>query len=339
MRPIHIVGAGLAGLALGCKLRMASLPVTLSEAGRLPRHRVCGEFMSGRGAEVLERLGLQEVLIPAAHNRNVHWFRRGKNVFQHELPTAALGLSRYYLDYALARRFRDLGGELRENSRIERDTLREGRVRAHGRKVDGSAWLGLKAHVRGLALNADLELHLGEQAYVGISRVENNRVNVCGLFRKRPGVKAPPTHLLPAYLDNCGLGGVARRLREATLDPESRAAVAGIRFARQPPGKPGLVSLGDAYSSMPPFTGNGMSVALESAELAAPALLAYSHKRLDWMAAAAAIQRNCARHFNRRLRIARFLHPWISESRRSNLLVLLARARLLPFRHIYNATR
>ena len=57
-KPIIIVGGGLAGLTLGVGLRQQGVPVTVWESGRYPRHRVCGEFISGRGQAALDRLGL-----------------------------------------------------------------------------------------------------------------------------------------------------------------------------------------------------------------------------------------------------------------------------------------
>ena len=56
--PITIVGGGLAGLTLGIGLRQRQIPVAVWEAGNYPRHRVCGEFISGRGQQTLERLRL-----------------------------------------------------------------------------------------------------------------------------------------------------------------------------------------------------------------------------------------------------------------------------------------
>ena len=56
--PIIIVGGGLAGLTLGIGLRRRNVPVTVWEAGQYPRHRVCGEFISGRGPASLGRIGL-----------------------------------------------------------------------------------------------------------------------------------------------------------------------------------------------------------------------------------------------------------------------------------------
>ena len=54
VKPITIVGGGLAGLTLGIGLRQCGVAVTVHEAGHYPRHRVCGEFISGRYAFVMK---------------------------------------------------------------------------------------------------------------------------------------------------------------------------------------------------------------------------------------------------------------------------------------------
>ena len=58
VKPITIVGGGLAGLALGVALRRNDVPVSVIEAGHYPRHRVCGEFISGEGLRVLDGLAV-----------------------------------------------------------------------------------------------------------------------------------------------------------------------------------------------------------------------------------------------------------------------------------------
>ena len=58
LKPITIIGGGLAGLTLGIGLRRRGIPATILEMGDYPRHRLCGEFISGGGRQVLERLGL-----------------------------------------------------------------------------------------------------------------------------------------------------------------------------------------------------------------------------------------------------------------------------------------
>ena len=55
--PISIAGGGLAGLSLGIALQSRGVSVTLHEASTYPRHRVCGEFISGVGGGNARRAG------------------------------------------------------------------------------------------------------------------------------------------------------------------------------------------------------------------------------------------------------------------------------------------
>jgi len=190
-KPITIVGGGLAGLSLGIGLRQRAVPVTVWEAGHYPRHRVCGEFISGKGQGTLDRLGLGELLaqagaIPA---RTTAFFspRAGSPV--RELSEPAVSISRYTLDALLAEQFRQRGGELREDERWRGTEISEGVVRASGRRaqpvVNGWRWFGLKAHARKVELAADLEMHLSPSGYLGMCRLKDGEVNICGLFRRR----------------------------------------------------------------------------------------------------------------------------------------------------------
>ena len=85
-RQIEIVGGGLAGLSLGLALRRAGVPVTIFEAGAYPRHRVCGEFITGLKAPTIARLGLAPLLGDAGRLREVAWLARGRVVRRQQLP-------------------------------------------------------------------------------------------------------------------------------------------------------------------------------------------------------------------------------------------------------------
>src|SRR5262245_1701019 len=106
-RPITIVGGGLAGLTLGIGLRQRGVPVTIHEAGKYPRHRVCGEFISGRGQESLRRLGLDKLLVDAGavNATSAAFFSETKSTAPRALPSKAICLSRFDLDHALAAEF------------------------------------------------------------------------------------------------------------------------------------------------------------------------------------------------------------------------------------------
>ena len=96
--PIEIIGGGLAGLSLGLALRREGVPVTLHEAGEYPRHRVCGEFITGLAASTIQRLGLAPALRDALHHEEVAWSVGGASPRIQHLPSPALGLSRHALD-------------------------------------------------------------------------------------------------------------------------------------------------------------------------------------------------------------------------------------------------
>src|SRR5690349_11737062 len=131
---ITIVGGGLAGLTLGIGLRQQGVPVTVHEAGQYPRHRVCGEFISGEGQQVLQRLGvlneLREQVVEATTAMFVAASRPGP---ARAIAPPALCLSRFVLDASLATRFESLGGELFLNHRWQ-GGVEEGTVHASGRR-------------------------------------------------------------------------------------------------------------------------------------------------------------------------------------------------------------
>jgi len=107
-KPITIIGGGLAGLTLGIGLRQRRVPVTIWEAGRYPRHRVCGECISGRGQRVLQQIGLLELFARAraVEARTAMFFVGKTHSPARELKPAALCLSRFDMDALLAERFR-----------------------------------------------------------------------------------------------------------------------------------------------------------------------------------------------------------------------------------------
>src|SRR5208337_2410208 len=103
MKPITISGGGLAGLTLGIGLRQHGVPVTLREAGHYPRHRVCGEFISGRGQKTLARLGLGNLIerAGAVDADTAAFFSATRTTGPRPLPARAICLSRFALDAAL----------------------------------------------------------------------------------------------------------------------------------------------------------------------------------------------------------------------------------------------
>ena len=345
MKPITVIGGGLAGLTLGIALRQRDVPVTIFEAGRYPRHRVCGEFVSGRGRDVLRRLGLEEKFLAVGARRattTAFSSARGGE-FKSDLPETALCLSRYVMDGLLAAEFQALGGQLHTNERRQEE-VQEGMVRATGRRtktaVEGWRWFGLKSHARHVEMSADVEVHLLPEGYVGLCRLDAETVNVCGLFRSR----APVPDLAqkwPAWLrgDDSRNPTLRERLGEAEFCPDTFCSVSGLWFSPQAASLHGEFCIGDAITMIAPFTGNGMSMAFESAELAAGPLTAYSQGSVSWKAAAAATAEACDRMFAPRLKWSQILQNGLLSRQTSGALIWLAARAPAVWRLLYARMR
>ena len=327
-KPIRIVGGGLAGLTLGIALRRLEVHVTIDEAGNYPRHRVCGEFISGRGQAAIARLGLREVFAGAGaiSAQTAAFFSATNSTPPRPLPSPAICLSRFQLDAALAGIFRALGGELNEGKRVPAENPAEGVVRAGGRRAqteeNGARWFGLKLHARNVALTADLEMHFSPQGYVGLCRLADGEVNVCGLFRRHAGENLPANSR--ELLRGQPGSPLRERLAAAEFDEASFCAVAGLSLRPQRAVERPEICVGDAITMIPPVTGNGMSMAFESAELAVAPLAAWSRGEISWAAARQQIARACDEQFSRRLRWAHWLQRLVLTPALQNPLTFLA---------------
>lgn len=336
-REITIAGGGLAGFSLAAALRLHEVPATVLEAGNYPRHRVCGEFISGVSGETLAALGIAGLFEDARRHRSLGWYENGRLIHRDHFNDPALGISRYLLDARLKDHVEALGGTVRTETRA-RPEPRDGFVWTAGRRPRAGQWLGLKAHVRDLPMAADLEMHAGTNGYAGLAGVEDGWINVCGLFRIDRSLPASGADLLPAYLTAGGNQKLAATLRDGEWRAGSFSAVAGFELGRQTL-LPGLLALGDAESMIPPFTGNGMSMAFQAAECAVGPLVAWSRGGQSWQDAANSVRAAVRRKFKRRLAAAALLHPVLLNPCGRTLLQNLATAHLLPFQPILSLIR
>ncbi len=218
LKPITIVGGGLAGLTLGIGLRQRGIPVTVWEAGHYPRHRVCGEFISGRGQDVLDAAGLAELVSrrreqPSPTRRLSIWagalLRRGPCPH----PRCACRASPWTRCWpGICGRRVVSCARMRAGGKQD---FGEGVVRASGRRLqppaDGGGWFGLKVHARNVPLAADLEMHGSHTGYVGFCRLARWRGERLRLI--------PPT---------------GRQIRRAAALARPSARPAGHAFAGTP---------------------------------------------------------------------------------------------------------
>jgi 2-polyprenyl-6-methoxyphenol hydroxylase-like FAD-dependent oxidoreductase len=181
-------------------------------------------------------------------------------------------------------------------------------------------------------------MHFVPSGYVGLCRLAGGEVNICGLFRSQSVVP----DLAQRWRD--WLGGPAAsvlhsRLADARFDEGSFCSVAGLCLRPQRATQRNQCCVGDALTMIPPVTGNGMSMAFESAELAIEPLAEFSRGQLTWDGAQHLIATRCDKRFAPRL----FWATWVQRAlfqptARSVLMFLAARSERF-WRGIFGWTR
>lgn len=332
-----VVGGGLAGSATAAHLARRGHAVLLLERARFPQHRLCGEFLSGEVQGLFDRLGVLEDVrrAGAAEIRRSRLTAPSGASFDLPLPTPALGLSRYALDPLLFAHAARLGADTRDGTPVRRiepdgsgfavatdgETFRARHVvGAWGKRsgLDGSMgrsfvrqttpWLGFKAHFEGDDLGDWIELHAFDGGYVGMSRVEGGRTNVCWIASQAAldAAGGSPTAMLDGPMRrNPHLAARLDRLRRVSNRFE---AVAQVTFALKGTDADGVTMLGDTAGMIAPIAGDGMAMALHAADLAAPLLDGYLAGRFTREDLHRAYAVRWRQRFGRRLRLGRMLH-------------------------------
>jgi flavin-dependent dehydrogenase len=142
--------------------------------------------------------------------------------------------------------------------------------------------------------------------YLGISPVGPGTANVCFLCRTidlRAAGRAGEGVLSRIVGQHPRLAGWL-----GELEPEGAfLSTSDIRFGLRSPSGPAL-PVGDAMGAIPPLVGDGIAMAMRSAELAAPLLSRHLSDELTWDRVRADYTRAWRREFGRRMRVARAVH-------------------------------
>ena len=175
---VHVIGAGPAGSAAALAARAEGARVSIAENARLPRHKVCGEFLSPGVQAALERLGVWREFLaqgPAPIRRFV--LHVGRTEKRGRFPECGWGLSRYALDGFLHARAVAAGAALGPGEEGARVVVASGR---RAERPRGGRLFGFKAHFEGPADDA-VEMFFCAGWYAGVSPVEGGATNVCGI--------------------------------------------------------------------------------------------------------------------------------------------------------------
>jgi flavin-dependent dehydrogenase len=301
---VLIVGGGVAGCAASISLARKGNRVTLIEREPTPRHKICGEFLSGEALEDLHALGIDVASLGAVPIDYVRLAAAGRAA-EAPLPFHAASLTRRALDTALmaqaiaagvrVERGRGVQSLSRTAANLWRATLDDGSsyeaptaflatgkhdLYGHGRPKDPHHWVAFKMYYRlspgqtaQLADASELTLYPG--GYGGIQPVEGGVANFCCVVKQRYFARAGLRWegLIAKMQQDCP--HLAMRLDSAEPLLDKPIAITHIPYGYlRRTTEPGLYCIGDQAAVIPSFTGDGISIALHTARAAAAAYLA-----------------------------------------------------------------
>jgi flavin-dependent dehydrogenase len=247
------------------------------------------------------------------------------------------------MDRIMADAYLSLGGVLRQGSRVTgKDALaREGMVMATGKRMgphQNATHLGFKVHAQGLELAADLELHFAPGAYVGLCRIENGLVNVCGLVSERLAPR-DLRYTWRSFIGSLLHPSCREAFDAAIMDTTSLCFSAGLHYGLKPVLNDQSLYIGDRSLSIPPLSGNGMSIGMETSMMASRQLIAFARGTRPWKDALGRIQKDYYRRFRSRLVWAGGLQSLMLPMRHNLLREWTVACAKWHYRFLYRVTR
>nr|WP_281846373.1 NAD(P)/FAD-dependent oxidoreductase [Olleya namhaensis] len=290
---VIIIGGGLAGLSSAIHLSKNKHSVLVIEKNEYPKHKVCGEYISNEVLPYLNFLGVDVFKLGAKRIDKFELSTPKNKLVKANLPLGGFGISRYCLDNQLAK------VALANQATITQDTVENVTfandvfsvetksnkytskivIGAYGKRANldvklnrnfiknKSPFLAVKTHLKGDFPENLVALHNFEGGYCGISKVEDDSINVCYItnfeaFKKYKDIDEFQRKVL---YKNTALKSV---FENTTSVFETPLTISQISFETKNPIENHMLMCGDTAGMIHPLCGNGMSMAIRSAQMA-----------------------------------------------------------------------
>lgn len=305
MPKIIIIGAGLAGLTAAIELSRQGYEVVVLEKKELPRHKVCGEYLS---YEVMPFLKEMQIDIPERPmiNRFILSTASGNSI-ECNLPLGGIGISRKTLDLALYKKAVSLGAEIKFNDKVREVKYLNGQFELTTSKGEqyqadqviaafgkGAGWmsysdmqqegrlvqLGVKQYFEHPMADDLVVLHNFKGGYCGAVKVEDGSVDVAYMVRQDIFSQyKSPERLEKALLHaNPFLKDI---LVNGTEILDKPLTVSNFQLGNKALVKDHVLYAGDAAAMIPPASGNGMAMAIWGGRLVAGSCHLYFQNGLE----------------------------------------------------------
>jgi len=282
-----IIGAGIAGLSCANQLADHNITNTLIEADTIGKTKICGEFFSPESIPILNKWDIDNIEI------NLGNFYTPNYKFIFKFPKVCASFNRKVSEINLAERAKKNGTKIIENvfvkniipacntnephqiflsdgKIIETYTLiiATGKLPFLNQVQNKIKYTGIKAHFKNIPIPNELNMFLINGAYMGITNIDKETVNVCCLTKK---------DLFDQFNDTEKFLNLFKKNFPQLNDLFKNAEIQNHWLLADVPdfGKkkilnwPNTYFIGDAAATIFPATGNGLSMGLTSGIMAA----------------------------------------------------------------------
>lgn len=343
---ILIIGGGLAGLTSAIHLSKLGFSVLVIEKNSYPKHKVCGEYISNEVLPYFKWLDFDIESLKPTHITDLHFSSESGKMIKSKLPLGGFGISRYTLDFALYKK------ALSQNCRIIQEQVNEVRFKDDFFEVilsDGtilkanvilgsfgkrsnldvqmkrsflnkkSPWLAVKSHYKGKFADDVVGLHNFKGGYCGVSKVEDDVINICYLtdfksFKKFKNIDDFQENVVQR---NPNLKKV---LQNSEIVFDKTLTISQICFDEKQSVENHILMIGDTAGLIHPLCGNGMAMAIHSAKLASEQVVDFLNQKISRKDMEKNYSKNWDKNFKRRLHFGRFLGKILEHSTLSEIL-------------------
>ncbi|WP_232771607.1 NAD(P)/FAD-dependent oxidoreductase [Tenacibaculum sp. Bg11-29] len=302
-----IIGGGLAGLCNGIHLSKFDKKVLLIEKNEYPKHKVCGEYISNEVLPYLKFLEINPFDFGAVKIKNFKLSTIKNKLISARLPLGGFGISRYNLDFILSEKAKENGVVILQDSVVDINFIEgvfhiktkenkryssEITIGAFGKRSlldikmkrdfiqKKAPYLGVKIHVKGNFQEDLVALHNFKGGYCGVSKVENNVINLCYItnfssFKKYKNIDDFQEQVVfkNEYLKE--IFNNSETLFDKPL------TISQVSFETKKPVENHIIMCGDSAGMIHPLCGNGMSMAIQSAQIASKLILNYLNGTIE----------------------------------------------------------
>lgn len=349
---IIIIGGGLAGLTSALHLAKNQLSVCLIEKNEYPNHKVCGEYVSNEVIPYLNSLGIDPMKVGAKSISNFKITNKKGHSISANLPLGGFGISRYAFDKLIYDVLKDEVNIIFDTVEKVIFTDKDFEITTQNKEIfyadfvvgafgkrsnldvalnrkfmqGNSPWLAVKGHYE-YDFPADLvALHNFNGGYCGLSKTETGAVNACYLatfnsFKKYGGIdnfqemELSKNPFLKEFFSN------AKPLFKRPL------TISQISFQQKESVENHIFMIGDSAGLIHPLCGNGMAMAIKSAQIFSELFVKFSQ---EGSLSRATLEREYIKRwkqeFDQRLRAGRIIQRILLNPTASRLGFSIARS-------------